>query len=62
MSTNSKTTISPPTDTERIESLEKRVGILESQLLVCMRWMRREAEKEAVLKDPDFKPMVVGLS
>ena len=54
------TTITQPTDPQRIATLEAKVAKLEEQLLVCMRWMRREAEKEALLKDPNFKPLFIA--
>jgi len=59
MSTKPKT-ITQQTDPQRIATLEAKVAKLEKELLVCMRWMRREAEKEAVLVDPNFKPLFVA--
>lgn len=40
---------------ENIKRLEKRVGELEDEMALCLKFMRVQAEKMAKDKDPNFK-------
>ena len=50
----SKSNETTATQEDRITALENRLTDVEGQLLVCMRFMRHEAEKQAKEKNPDF--------
>lgn len=49
-----------PTLQEQLDQANARIADLENQMTVCLRFMRRYAEKDLSGRDPTFAPRVVA--